>query len=757
MLEFVSYTVPSILHKHVQADATAYFGSVQVSASPGIDIFKFRIVFNLSEFGNDLDAIVITLVRSNLVEKIFSFSDGQSQRTFAIGFNGGIDAVNASRVFPEIRLIENRLVVFEDSVIYQEAPSTDSELQLPTTFHFDLNLIIVGRDSVTIEQFFPFAIGTVVLTLPLDECQNDDCTPGSANFGDFNCSQNNGCEPNPCQNDAVCTNNVYFECFCNARWMDEQCEAIIDYCASVMPIHGPCDENTGAIHCIDESSMYSCTCAAGFTGYNCSEDIDECDPNPCHNGAVCTNLLHGSFECSCNIGWTGQLCDLDIDYCASDSFPHGPCDDIGATNCTDSNSTYFCTCAAGFTGYNCSEDIDECNPNPCHNGAVCTNLLHGAFECSCRVGWTGKLCEVDIDFCMSDSSFYGPCDDIGATNCTDGNSTYVCTCDVGFTGYNCSEDIDECDPNPCENSINCTNLPYGSFECHCYPGWSGQLCEIDIDYCASNSSHHGPCDDLGATNCTDSNSTYSCTCAVGFTGYNCSEDIDECDPNPCQNDAVCMNLLHGSFQCLCGVGWTGELCDIDIDYCISDSSLHGPCDDIGATNCTDANSTYVCTCAVGFTGYNCSQDINECDPNPCQNGGNCTNHDLHGLYECACPSGFSGEMCNSFSNPCAPSQPCSHEVERSSGMYNCNCLCIAQCPLFTFGNHSTGYCQPCKLIMINESMLAQWSLNHNDSLINMRKICIVTQVCGATYLNIVIQQSHRQRKILGAGGGGKRH
>jgi hypothetical protein len=29
-------------------------------------------------------------------------------------------------------------------------------------------------------------------------------------------------------------------------------------------------------------------------------------------------------------------------------------------------------------------------------------------------------------------------------------------------------------------------------------------------------------------------------------------------------------------------------------------------------------------------------------------------------------------------------------------------LCIAQCPLFTFGNHTTGYCQPCKLI--NNSM-----------------------------------------------------
>ena len=809
------YPVPSILHKHVQADATAYFGSVQVSATLWTKIFSFRIVINLSKFDNDLDAIVVSLVRSNLVEKIFSFSGGQNQRTFSVGVRGGIDAVNASRVFPEIRLIENRLVVFEDSVIYQEElPSTE---ELPTILDFDLNLIIVGRHSVTIEQFLPFAVGTVALTLPLDEYQNNNYT---SNFGDFNCSQINGCEPNPCQNDAMCTNNIFFECFCNARWMDEQCEAIIDYCASDMPINGPCNDNSGAIACNDGSPMYSCTCAAGFTGYNCSEDIDgcdpnpcqndaicinllhgafqclcnagwtgelcdtdidycaldsslhgpcddtgasncteanstyvctctagftgyncsedidECDPNPCQNDAICINLLHGAFQCLCNAGWTGELCDTDIDYCALDSSLHGPCDDTGASNCTEANSTYVCTCAAGFTSYNCSEDIDECDPNPCQNGAICTNLLHGAFQCSCSAGWTGELCDIDTDYCALDSSLYGPCDDNGATNCTDTNSTYVCTCAVGFTGYDCSQDINECEPNPCHNSVNCTNLLYGSFECHCHPGWSGQLCEIDIDYCALDSSLHGPCDDTGARNCTDSNSTYSCECAVGYTGYNCSQDINECDSNPCQNGAICINLLHGAFQCLCSTGWTGELCDTDIDYCASDSSLHGPCHDTGTINCTDGNLTYHCNCAAGFTGYNCSEDIDECDPNPCENGGKCTN--LLQMYECECPNGFSGETCNTFSDPCTPSQPCRRELECSRGMYNCNCLCVAQCPLFTFGDHSTGDCQPCKLINISMTLstgIIQWKLNHHDSQIQgKRQSMAVTETLGGCFI-----------------------
>ena len=63
----------------MQADTTAYYGSVEIGAPLGTDIFKFRIVVNISNFGNDLDAIVTSLVRSNLVEKTFSFSDGHNQ------------------------------------------------------------------------------------------------------------------------------------------------------------------------------------------------------------------------------------------------------------------------------------------------------------------------------------------------------------------------------------------------------------------------------------------------------------------------------------------------------------------------------------------------------------------------------------------------------------------------------------------------------------------------------------------------------
>ena len=33
---------------------------------------------------------------------------------------------------------------------------------------------------------------------------------------------------------------------------------------------------------------YSCACGVGYTGTDCTEVIDNCDPNPCQNGGSCT-------------------------------------------------------------------------------------------------------------------------------------------------------------------------------------------------------------------------------------------------------------------------------------------------------------------------------------------------------------------------------------------------------------------------------------------------------------------------------------
>lgn len=149
------------MNQGIQADATAYFGNISAGAPFGTEVFRFRLVIDLSRFHDDLYVIVIFMGQNNLVLPIFKFSDGQNFRQFLIAAQGGIDAVNASRVFPEIRLVENRLVVYEDSVIYQQLPP--SFLELPTTLDIELHFIAVGRSYNDIQQLSPFAIGRVTL------------------------------------------------------------------------------------------------------------------------------------------------------------------------------------------------------------------------------------------------------------------------------------------------------------------------------------------------------------------------------------------------------------------------------------------------------------------------------------------------------------------------------------------------------------------------------------------------------------------
>ena len=38
----------------------------------------------------------------------------------------------------------------------------------------------------------------------------------------------------------------------------------------------------------DAGEGYDCACDPGYTGQDCGIEINECDPDPCMNGATCT-------------------------------------------------------------------------------------------------------------------------------------------------------------------------------------------------------------------------------------------------------------------------------------------------------------------------------------------------------------------------------------------------------------------------------------------------------------------------------------
>ena len=51
---------------------------------------------------------------------------------------------------------------------------------------------------------------------------------------------------------------------------------------------------------------FTCSCLLGYTGIRCEQDINECSPSPCLQGAQCLNLV-GQFECICPVGFEGIL------------------------------------------------------------------------------------------------------------------------------------------------------------------------------------------------------------------------------------------------------------------------------------------------------------------------------------------------------------------------------------------------------------------------------------------------------------------
>lgn len=57
--------------------------------------------------------------------------------------------------------------------------------------------------------------------------------------------------------------------------------------------------------CLESGSKRSCICKDGWTGEDCSENIDDCEMASCAKGATCIDRV-ASFFCQCPYGRTGE-------------------------------------------------------------------------------------------------------------------------------------------------------------------------------------------------------------------------------------------------------------------------------------------------------------------------------------------------------------------------------------------------------------------------------------------------------------------
>ena len=468
------------------------------------------------------------------------------------------------------------------------------------------------------------------------------------------------------------------------------------------------------------SHTHTCECATGFTGENCEEDINECDPDPCQNGAVCTETSDGStltpavYHCDCALGYGGKNCDVDIDECefndANTCLNGGTC-----TQTTDGTTpalgVFHCDCLPGWTGDRCEEDLDECNTSPqssyvtharssdasfgtsddfsssCSDvcearGQVCNPQMFSDILGNTQ-GMSGiarSRCQIQVDVFLP---LYGV--DVGGSLIADGSVQaqqspvdWICSkCPL----YPAAETVRAQSTNPdCFPGVYYGENPQNTALTQNIFFWNMDLDPngYDCDFKASENVKNimcecttaNPCQNSGV--CTESGTDaavllgeYNCECPVGTTGTRCEIDTNECDPDPCQNSGVCTesgtdsSVALGEYHCACPTGYSGTNCEEDTDECDPDPCQNGAFCTSVVDNAGIAG--YTCTCPTGYSGVNCEEDINECDTNPCQNSGVCTETSdgttpTVGVYHCECPAGYTDYACH-IHIPC-DTNPC---------------------------------------------------------------------------------------------------
>ncbi|XP_035298709.1 cubilin isoform X2 [Cricetulus griseus] len=158
---------------------------------------------------------------------------------------------------------------------------------------------------------------------PFVPCQNTpgsftcgNCPPGFSGDGrqctplDICLINNGGCHP-----DASCSSSLgnHSPLFV-LGWFLPLCTCLPGYTGNgfgpngCVPLSNICSSHP-CVHgqCIETVSGYFCKCDSGWSGTNCTENINECVSSPCLNGGTCIDGING-FTCDCTSSWTGYYC-----------------------------------------------------------------------------------------------------------------------------------------------------------------------------------------------------------------------------------------------------------------------------------------------------------------------------------------------------------------------------------------------------------------------------------------------------------------
>ncbi|WAR07529.1 MEGF6-like protein, partial [Mya arenaria] len=189
----------------------------------------------------------------------------------------------------------------------------------------------------------------------------------------------------------------------------------------------------------------TCTCKQGWTGDDCSKDVDEChlSTHTCSENSSCRNK-YGGFLCDCHVGYQktgGALCaKCGRNYfgeacrrrceCFEDE-THFSCNHIdGRCRCKTGfhrrNESDTCKgCINNSYGLDCAY-ICECNTTNSADSNQSCDEKDGT--CFCNKFWDGISCNVDVNECKVQTI----CGDDPLKGCHNTEGNFSCDCKRGY-------------------------------------------------------------------------------------------------------------------------------------------------------------------------------------------------------------------------------------------------------------------------------------------------------------------------------------